>query len=207
MVDNYIYIISQLGDAIEVINDELLGDPDQNTLNKIHKLKSEINYLRKTIIPCREMILSLVKFDSDLIHDNISVHLNELENNIKHANDSINNYTAMLLDQSGMFHTLVNSKLNEILKTLTIFSVIFIPITFIAGIYGTNFDFIPELHFKYGYFLMWFMILLISGSMLVLFQKEKMVLNQFLFLQILTFCDFNRRLIAQKSFHKSYFNK
>jgi len=173
VIDNYIYILSVLGESIEAIDDDLIINPTKQTLSSIYKYKGEINYMRKIVKPCREMIFSFLKLDSELLDDYNYVHFKELENNINHANESVENYSTMLSDQLSIFHTIMSDKLNEILKTLTIFSVIFIPITFIAGIYGTNFDYIPELHFRNGYFVMWIAIVLITVSMLFYFKKKK----------------------------------
>jgi len=85
------------------------------------------------------MIFSLAKIESDFISENTSVHFKELENNISQANDASDNYREILSDQLNIYHTTISSKLNDIIKFLTVFSVIFIPLTFIAGIYGTNF--------------------------------------------------------------------
>ncbi len=172
VVDNYIHTISLLGEKIEELDDELINNPSTNSLEKINKYKVEINYLRKTIKPCREMILNLCKSDSDFVSDEIQGHLHDLQNNIELANESVDNYRDILSDQLNIFHTTVAYKLNDILKILTIFSVIFIPITFIAGIYGTNFDFIPELHYKYSYFIMWAVIVSTATGMIAYFKRK-----------------------------------
>lgn len=173
VIDNYIYVISLLGERIESLDEELIENRSTNHLEKINTYKSEINYLRKAIKPCREMILSLVKMESDFITEGIHIHLKDLQDNINHANDSVDSYRDMLSDQLNIFHTTVSNRLNDILKFLTIFSVIFIPITFIAGIYGTNFDNIPELHYRYSYFIMWGAILVIVISMVLYFKRKK----------------------------------
>lgn len=173
IIDNYIYIISKLGEKIETLDDELINNNSYKNLEEINKYKSELVYLRKIVKPCRELVLNLNKMDSDLINDYMGVHLKELHNNIEMANESIDNYRDILSDQLNIFHTNVSAKLNDILKILTIFSVIFIPITFIVGVYGTNFDNIPELHLKYGYFMMWGIIIAIVVAMIAYFKKKR----------------------------------
>ena len=173
IIDNYIHIISRIGEEIEGIDDDLINNPSANNLEEIKRLKSEITFARKSIKPCREIIFNLIKLDSDLVNDGTVVHLKELQNNIEHANELIDSYREVLSDQLNIFHTNVSYRLNDILKFLTIFSVIFIPITFIAGIYGTNFDNIPELHYKYGYFVMWGVIIISVVSMIFYFKKKK----------------------------------
>ena len=173
IIDNYIYIISQLGEKIEDIDEELIDSPSPDRLEEINRYKSELVYLRKIVKPCRELVMNLSKMDSDLINDYMDIHLKELQNNIELANETIDNYREILSDQLNIFHTNMSSKLNDILKLLTIFSVIFIPITFIVGVYGTNFDNIPELHFKYGYYMMLAAIIVIVLLMISYFKRKK----------------------------------
>lgn len=173
VVDNYIYIIGEFGDKIEDLEDKLLLNPTQNVIDEINSYKRELNFLRKNIVPAREMILTLSKMESEFIHEHSAVHFKELLSNINHAVESTDNYREILSDQLNIYHTTMSTKLNDIMKFLTVFSVIFIPLTFIAGIYGTNFDVLPEIHFKYGYFMMWGVIILIAGGMLLYFKKKK----------------------------------
>jgi len=173
VIDNYIYIISRIGEKIEDLDDELINKPSTSILEEINHLKEEINFLRKSIKPCREMILSLVKMDSELLEESTFIHLKELQNNIKLADESAESYREILTDQLSIFHTTVSSRPNDILKFLTIFSVIFIPLTFIAGVYGTNFDYIPELGYKYAYFIMWGVMIIVAVSMIIYFKKKK----------------------------------
>ena len=119
------------------------------------------------------MILNLSKTDSDLIDEDTSIHYKELLENIKLATEASDSYRDILSDQLNIYHTIISSKLNDVMKFLTVFSVIFIPLTFIAGIYGTNFDFLPELHFKYSYFIMLGVMLVIAVGMLIFFKKKK----------------------------------
>ncbi|MBI9039316.1 MAG: magnesium/cobalt transporter CorA [Bacteroidales bacterium] len=173
VIDNYIYIISVLGEKIEALEENLLLEPTQSIIEEINKYKRELNFLRKNIKPAKEMILSLSKIESELIDGATDVHFKELQNNINQASESSDSYREILSDQLNIYHTTISSKLNDIMKFLTIFSVIFIPLTFIAGIYGTNFDVVPELHYKYSYFIMWGVIVTVAVGMLIYFRKRK----------------------------------
>lgn len=173
VIDNYIYNISLLGEKIEMLEENLLLDPIHQVIEEINLYKRELNFLRRNIKPTKEMILSLSKLDSDLIHENTEVHFKELQDNINQASESSDSYREILSDQLNIYHTTISSKLNDIMKFLTVFSVIFIPLTFIAGIYGTNFDNIPELHYKYSYFIMWAVIIIVASGMLIYFRKKK----------------------------------
>jgi len=173
VIDNYIYIIGTLGEKIETLEETLLLEPRKSVINEIYTYKQELNYLRKNIKPAKEMILALSKLDSEFIDDSTSVHFKELLDNISQATDASETYREILSDQLNIYHTTISSKLNDVMKFLTIFSVIFIPLTFIAGIYGTNFDVLPELHFKYSYFIMLALMLFLAIGMLIYFKRRK----------------------------------
>ena len=173
VIDNYLYVVSTLGEKIETLEENLLLDPKQEIIGEINTYKRELNFLRKNINPAKELILSLVKLDSELFNDSTIVHYKELQDNINQVIESSDSYREILSDQLNIYHTTVSSKLNDIMKFLTVFSVIFIPLTFIAGIYGTNFDFLPELHYKYSYFVMWGVILTVAIGMLIYFRRKK----------------------------------
>ena len=170
--DHYKYITAQIGDKIESLEEDLLDNPDASILESINSLKKEVIYLHKSIKPCREEANYLLKMDSELLNDKVYVHLEELKANISQSIESLESYREILSDQMNIYHTMMSSKLNDIMKFLTVFSVIFIPLTFIAGIYGTNFDFVPELHYKYSYFIMLAVMVLIVGLMLMYFKRK-----------------------------------
>lgn len=172
VIDNYIYILSLLGEKIELLEESLLIDPKGEVIEDINMFKRELNFLRKNIKPTKEMILSLSKLDSDIIHENTEIHFKELQDNINQASDTSDSYRDILSDQLNIYHTTISSKLNDIMKFLTVFSVIFIPLTFIAGIYGTNFDHVPELHYQYSYFIMWAVMIIVAVGMLMYFKKK-----------------------------------
>jgi len=173
VIDNYLYILSLLGEKIDDLGTSLIDNPQKQHLTEINNYKKELNFLRKSINPAKEMILSLSKTESELISDSAEIHFKELLENIKLATEASDSYRDILSDQLNIYHTIISSKLNDIMKFLTVFSVIFIPLTFIAGIYGTNFDFLPELHYKYSYFIMLGIMLTLALGMLRYFKKKK----------------------------------
>ena len=173
VVDNYIYIVGILGEKIETLEETLLQEPRKSVIDEIYTYKREMNFLRKNIAPAKEMILTLSKMESELINESTNIHFKELLDNIHQAIDSSETYREILSDQLNIYHTTISSKLNDVMKFLTIFSVIFIPLTFIAGIYGTNFEVLPELKFKYSYFIMLGVMIVIALGMLRYFRKRK----------------------------------
>jgi len=172
VIDSYIYIIGNLGEKIENIEENIVLDSNKSVIDNITTFKRELNFLRKNIRPAEEIFLSLTKMDTEFISENTDLHYKELLDNINHAIESSESYREILSDQLNIYRTTISSKLNDIMKFLTIFSVIFIPLTFIVGIYGTNFDVLPELHYKYSYFIMWGIMILIASGMLYSFRKR-----------------------------------
>lgn len=173
IVDNYIFIIERLGGQIEDIEDEILDNQTQDVLSRINTYKREMNYLRKSIRPAKEFILQLSRLDSDFIQESTVPFLKDLLDLITQAVEIIDTYREMLSDHLDIYNTGVSNRLNEIMKVLTIFSAVFIPLTFIAGIYGTNFEYLPELHYRYSYFVFWGFMVLVSVVMLRFFKRRK----------------------------------
>jgi len=175
VVDNYIYVIGLLGDRIEALEDNMSSDPKKELLENINSLKSELNFLRKYIKPAREMILNLTKMDSEFIHEENRIHFRELQDNVNEASELSDSYREILYDQLNIYHSSMSTKLNDIMRVLTVFSVIFIPLTFIVGVYGTNFENLPEVHWKHGYFIMWGVMVLTTAAMLWFFRRKKWI--------------------------------
>ena len=171
IVDQYIFAIEKFGDKIEVIDRQVLTNPKKEILERINFLKREINYLRKAIRPVRELIIQLEK--SDFIKKGTIPFLKDLQDHVTHATEAIETYRELLSDQLNVYHTSMSNKLNDILRILTIYSVIFIPLTFLAGIYGMNFKYFPELEFRYAYPLFWGFLILISLTMIYYFKRKK----------------------------------
>lgn len=172
VMDNYISIVERMGEKIEDLEEEISHHQGKDLLTKINNYKREMNYFRKTIRPAREFLLQFYHLDSNLILKTTRPFIKDLLDTSIQAVETIDTYRDMLSDHLDYYNSGVNNRLNEIMKVLTIFSAIFIPLTFIAGIYGTNFDFLPELHFKYSYPIFWGVLILISILMLRFFKKK-----------------------------------
>ncbi|HEY5507934.1 MAG TPA: magnesium/cobalt transporter CorA, partial [Paludibacter sp.] len=173
VVDNYIYVIGLLGDKIESLEETMTNDPKKELLDGINSFKRELNFLRKYIKPAKEMIMNLAKMESEFIHPDNRIHFKELQDNIDEATDLSDSYREILYDQLNIYHTTMSTKLNDIMRVLTVYSVIFIPLTFLVGVYGTNFSYLPEKDWHYGYFVMWSVMIIITLIMLWLFKRKK----------------------------------
>jgi magnesium transporter len=173
VVENYVFIVERLGEQIEDIEGEVLEKADPAVMEKINTFKREMNFLRKSVRPAREAIMQMSKLDSELIHEQTIPFLKDLQDLITQATEAIDTYRDMLSDELNLYNSVIGNRMNDIMKVLTIFAAIFIPLTFIAGIYGTNFEYLPELKFKYSYFIFWGVMLGVAVVMLIYFKKKK----------------------------------
>lgn len=173
LVDSYHSIIEKTGYKIDELEDEIIDNVSKDVLEQIHNYKKEISLLHKVIRPVNELVKKLQRSHSDLIKEETNPFINDLSDISTHAVESIETYRSLLNDYQDLYNNSMNNKMNEIMKVLTIFASIFIPLTFIAGIYGTNFEYVPELSFKYSYFIMWGFMVVVAIIMLIIFRKRK----------------------------------
>ena len=173
IVDNYFVILEQFGERIEDTEQELATNPTQETLQTIRALKKEMIFLRKSIWPLREVVNSLERGESPLIHESTGIYLRDVYDHTIQIIDAVESYRDMLSGMLDVYLSSISNKMNEVMKVLTIFAAIFIPLTFVAGIYGTNFSFIPELEWQWSYFVFLAVLVLIGISMLAYFRRKK----------------------------------
>ena len=172
MSDNYIRILQTIAEKVEDIEEALLSDPDKGVLERIIFLKKELIFLGKTVKPAKDAVKILIGEKPALI-EQFTDFYNDLHSNLTHIVETIDIYKEITSQQQNNYDTYINNRLNEIMKFLTIFSVIFLPLTLITGIYGTNFDFIPELHFRYGYLFLWGLLAAFALIMVLVFKRKK----------------------------------
>ncbi len=174
IVDNYLINIEALGDLIEKTEGRIfISKPKEQLIQQIYKHKTEINFLRKNIRPVKEIVHHLIENESGFISEDNLKYFRDLDDLVTQASETIEIYQTMLNDQMNIYHANMGSKANEIMKVLTIFSAFFIPLTFVAGVYGTNFDNLPEIHLKYGYLYFWMLMIAITLGLVVYFRKRK----------------------------------
>ncbi len=173
IVDNYFAVLERLGEKVETIEEELVRDPGRRTLQEIHVLKREMIYLRKSVWPLREVISRLERAESALIKESTGIFLRDVYDHTIQVVDTVETYRDMLSGMLDMYLSSVSNRMNEVMKVLTIIATIFIPLTFIAGIYGMNFDFMPELNWRWGYFAILGLMLAIAVLMVIFFHRKK----------------------------------
>lgn len=175
VVDNYYIVLEEMGELIEEIEEELVEEPDKDTLREIYELKREMVYLRKYIWPLRELVHKLQISESPLIDSTTKVYIRDLYSHSVQIVDTVESYREMITGMLETYLSVASNRMNEVMKMLTIMASIFIPLTFIAGLYGMNFDNMPELHHKLGYPGVIVVMLLIAGGMIYYFKRKKWV--------------------------------
>lgn len=173
VVDNYFVLLEKLGDDIDDIEDKLVIDPGKGVLQNIHNLKKEMLFLRNSTWPLREVMDILLHFCDSYFSQNTSVYFRDVYDHIIRVIDTIEIYRDMLSNMLDTYLSSISNKTNDVMKVLTIISVIFIPITCLAGIYGMNFKYIPELELPWGYGLFWAISICITILMITYFKRKK----------------------------------
>lgn len=174
VTDHYYIIIETMGNKIEELEDNLFSGFSQEEISQqIQDLKREILKVRRAIFPLREIISRIEKNDHKLIKKKTLHFYRDIYDHIIQISENIDIYREMVWGLMDLYMTTISNKMNEVMKVLTIMATIFIPLTFIAGIYGMNFDNIPELHYKYSYFILWGVMIVIFVAMLYYFKKKK----------------------------------
>ncbi|WP_034259650.1 magnesium/cobalt transporter CorA [Aequorivita capsosiphonis] len=174
IVDNYITTVEFLSNKIELLEDKLFDDKeDPNITQEIQELKKEILKVRRAVVPLREVINRLEKIETPLIEQRTNKYIRDLYDHIIQVNESVEIYRDMIWGLMDMYMTTISNKMNEVMKVLTIMASIFIPLTFLAGIYGMNFDNMPELHFKYSYYYLLGVMALVFFGMIWYFKRKK----------------------------------
>jgi len=173
VVDHYFVILEKLGEKIERLEEELLEKHTPQILEDIHHLKREMIFFRKQVWPLREVLNSLTKDPSELIQETTHIFLRDVYDHTIQVIDTIESLRDVLSGLSDLYLSTVSNRMNEVMKVLTIIATIFIPLTFIAGIYGMNFEFMPELKWRWSYPVLWILLIAIFSAMLLWFKKRR----------------------------------
>ncbi len=152
LVDNYFPVLDKLEEKIERVEDKVLTEPDEGLLTQITDLRSDLIEIQRATSPQREMVAKLSRPDTPFIDDERKIYFRDIQDDLARISDLLTNYRELIGGARDTYMTVISNRMNEIMQTLTIVATIFIPLTFIAGVYGMNFDFMPELGWEWGYF-------------------------------------------------------
>jgi magnesium transporter len=173
IVDHYFAILEKLSEKIEELEEKLVTNPTTPILQKIQNLKREMIFLRKWVWPLREVISSLERGESSWIQEGTRFYLRDVYDHTIQVMDTVETFREVLSGMMDIYLSSINNRMNAVMKVLTIIATIFMPLTFLAGVYGMNFKHMPELEWQWGYPLLWVFMILIAVFMLISFRKKE----------------------------------
>lgn len=173
IVDNYFTVLEDLGEQIVNLEEELTTSPDPETLHVINEIKKEIIFLRKAVWPLREAVSFLERGDSPLLSDATRIYFRDIYDHTVQVIDTVETYRDLLSGMFDLYLTSISNRTNEIMKFLTIIGTIFLPLTFLVGVYGMNFKHMPELESRNGYFILWGFMLALAIAMIIYFRRKR----------------------------------
>ncbi len=173
IVDYYFHVLEDIGERIEKLEDEVVVNPTVTTLRTIHDVKRQLISLRRSIWPMREVVNSMIRDESPLISKDVRIYLRDLYDHTVHVIDSVETMRDIINGTLDVYLSSVSNRLNQVMKVLTVMSSIFIPLTFIVGVYGMNFHYMPELEWRLGYPAVWLFMIALTGVLLILFKRKK----------------------------------
>jgi magnesium transporter len=175
IVDQYFVTLEQFGEEVEILEDQVVSRPVPATLQAVHHQKTQMILLRRSLWPLREVVARLERRESPMIQPATAIYFKDVYDHTIIAIDTVETYRDILSGLLDIYLSSVSNRLNEIMKVLTIIATIFMPLTFLAGVYGMNFKYMPELQWRYGYFAVLGFMALLAGAMLLYFKKRKWI--------------------------------
>ena len=173
IVDNCYSVLERISEEIENMEEKLIVNADKELLSKIYRTKQELIFLRRAVWPMRDVISALHRAEHELINDNTLIYLRDVYDHIIQVAETVETFRDLSTAMLDLYLTTISNKMNEVMKVLTIFAAIFIPLTFIAGVYGMNFRFMPELDWRYAYPVWWAATVILTIGMIFYFKRKK----------------------------------
>ncbi len=173
VADRYFFLLDCLEEAIETLEAEILERPTNDSKGRIHQLKRSALAIRRSVAPLREAINNFARSEHPVIKEPTPLFCRDLHDHLVQIMDSIDGQRDILNGLYDLYLSEISYRMNAVMRTLTIISTIFIPLTFLAGIYGMNFEHMPELHWRWGYFLLWGLMVAIALILLLLFKRKQ----------------------------------
>ncbi|MBE9117846.1 magnesium/cobalt transporter CorA [Lusitaniella coriacea LEGE 07157] len=172
IIDNFFPVLEDYGERVELLEDEVVTHPTRHTLEQIYDVRRELLALRRSIWPLRNVINTLIRDNNALINNDVQLYFRDCYDHVIQLLDIVETYRELASGLMDVYLSSISNKMNEIVNFLTVISTIFIPLTFIAGVYGMNFKNMPELDWQWGYFACWGVMIVIALSLLLLFWKR-----------------------------------
>lgn len=175
IVEHYYNVLDNIGEQIDDIEEAIRVDTSDKSFQRIQTIKKELIYLHKALYPLRDALGKVLKDESDFIREENNPYFSDVYDHVIHLIDSLDTYRDLTAGLTDQYMNIQNTKLNEVIRVLTIISTIFIPLTFIVGVYGMNFEVFPELKWRYGYAMVWAVMIAIAGGMLAYFRHKRWI--------------------------------
>jgi len=175
VVDHYFVVMEKMGEKIDRLEDEVVAAPKRETLQNIQKLRDEILLVRRSVWPLREVVSLLERAESPLLDKTTAIYFRDVYEHTIQVMDTVDTYRDILSGMFDIYLSSISNRLNEVMKVLTIIATLFMPLTFLAGVYGMNFEYMPELKWRYGYFLVWAVMIAAALGMLAVFRRKKWI--------------------------------
>ncbi|MCW8995872.1 MAG: magnesium/cobalt transporter CorA [Ignavibacteriaceae bacterium] len=172
VVDNYFLALEKIEERIETLDDEVINNPERSQIESIYNLRNLLLMMRRSIWPYREIVNQLIKDDSDLLDDSIEPYLRDLYDHTIHITETIEQQREITNGLMEIYLSMMSNKMNEVMKVLTVIATIFIPLTFIVGIYGMNFKYMPELDVPWAYYAVWGVMFAVVVTMVIYFRRK-----------------------------------
>ena len=172
LVDGYFRVLETIGVKIEQLEDELSSSPTSETIDSIYSLRKNLLIIQNTILPLKELLSSMLNLDNELIHEQTLPFIRDVQDHLQSVQDTISLFRDIVTGLHDSYHSVVDERMNSVMKVLTIIATLFIPLTFLAGIYGMNFRYFPELELTWGYPAFWVVSLVITLLMVIFFKKK-----------------------------------
>jgi magnesium transporter len=173
IVDNYFVVLEVTEERIELLEEEVMVSPSAETVRKLHNLKRDMIFLRKSVWPLREVLAAMTRRDSKLISDQVALYLRDVYDHVIQVIDIIEVSRDILSGMLDIYLSSMSNRLNEVMKFLTVIGTIFMPLTFLVGVYGMNFKYLPELEWHYGYYAVWIFMVALSVAMILYFKRKR----------------------------------
>lgn len=176
VVDNYLLVTEKLGEQLETLEDRLFQSPRERLVNDLYSVKRELMLMRKAVYPLRELVNSLLRetgTEESFLTANTQLYLRDVSDHVSQTVETLDGYRELIASLMDLYQSTVSNRLNNVMKVLTVISVIFMPLTFVTSLYGMNFDYIPWLHWQYGFWAVVAIMLGIVGLMLYWFRRRE----------------------------------
>ena len=175
IVDNYFLLLEKIAERIEQVELSITEGPKPEDLGRVHQLRRELVYMRRNIWPLRDVVIALERSETEIVGDDARVYIRDLHDHVVQVIESMENFRDVLASLQDLYVSAISNRTNEVIRVLTVISTIFVPLTFLAGVYGMNFDVLPELHWRWGYLAFWAVSLALVGVLIAFLRSRRWI--------------------------------